>query len=121
MGKPASTVRGHTYERDVVKELKSRGWDAATSRYASRRLDDQGIDITSDDFPYHIQCKATVITPSIHDLLTTTAANVIFWRRIVKRRIEKKGNQFFKDGEYVVISQEDFLDLVQRAYKNKDK
>ena len=115
MSKPASTVRGHTYERDIVKELTSRGYEAATARYASRMLDDQGVDIASD-YPFRIQCKATVKPPGIHDLLTTTAANAIFWRRIVKQ-----GKQFYKDGEYVTISQEDFLDLVEKARKNNHK
>ena len=113
MSKPASVIRGHSYERDIVKKLTERGWEASTSRYSSRKLDDEGVDIDSD-FPFRIQCKATVKRPNVHDLLTETAATAIFWRRIVKQ-----GQRFFKDGEYVSISQEDFFNLIDKAYKNK--
>ena len=110
----AARQRGHQYERDVVNKLLERGWDAATSRYVSRRLDDEGVDIASNDYPFQIQCKATTIQPSMHTLLTETAATAIFYRRIIKQ-----GERFFKDGEYVVISQEDFLNLVDKANKKK--
>ena len=94
--------------------LIDREWEASTSRYSSRKLDDAGVDIDSD-YPFRIQCKAMVIQPQIHTLLTETAATAIFYRRMVK-----KGERFFKDGEYAILSQEDFLDLVDKAYKNKE-
>ena len=104
-------ARGHNWERSVIHELIKRGWDAVSSRYASRMMDDQGVDIVSD-YPHKIQCKATQTTPGIHDILQTTQADVIFWRRT-----EKKGERFFKTSDYAILRLEDYLNLVDRAYK----
>ena len=99
---------GHNFERSVVKRLIERGWDAASSRYVSRKLDDEGVDIATD-YPFMIQCKATVSTPPMHDLLTATAANVVFWRRM-----EKHGERFYSTGEYAVLKLDDFLNLTNK-------
>lgn len=107
-------TRGHNFERDIVNRLKEVGWIASTARYTSRALDDSGVDIAGD-FPFKIQCKATLTTPGIHDILTTTDAEVIFWRKIVK-----KGKQFYADGEYAMLPMEDYLDMVNKLH-NKTK
>jgi len=104
---------GHSYERDVVKRLREMGWDVHTSRYASRLLDDSGVDIAGD-FPYGIQCKATQLTPQVQDLLTTTAADVIFWRKMVK-----KGKNFYNSGEYAMMDVEMFYKLIELAHKKE--
>jgi hypothetical protein len=107
--------KGHNWEREIVHRLKERGWNVATSRYVSRQLDDQGVDIAGD-YPYSPQLKSTVNTPNIKDLLETTAANVIFWRKN-----EKKNKRFFAVGEYAMLGLEDFLDLVDKANIKKKK
>jgi Holliday junction resolvase len=109
----AARDRGHKFERDTVNELIKRGWEACTSRYSSRKLDDAGVDIDSN-YPFQIQCKATVKQPQIWTLLETTDATAIFYRRI-----EKHGGRFYQDGEYVTVKMDAFLDLVDKAYKNK--
>lgn len=103
---------GHHFELDVIRDLKVRGWKAISSRYESRSLDDQGVDVVSD-FPFQIQCKASINQPNVADLLSTTAADVILYRRMVK-----KGTRFYRVGEFALLSQEDFLNLVNKAYKN---
>ena len=38
--------KGHNYERQLVKDFKKLGFtDCVTSRYGSKMLDDQGIDL----------------------------------------------------------------------------
>ena len=107
--------RGSNWERDVVNYLKGRGWDAATSRYVSRLLDDQGVDIAGD-YPMKIQCKATVKQPNVHELLETTAADVVFFRKM-----QKKGNRFFNVGEYALLDLDTFMDLIDSVYKKGKK
>ena len=53
-----SRVKGHTFERELVKILREVGFDCSTSRYSSRELDDKCIDIVINA-PLAIQCKAT--------------------------------------------------------------
>jgi len=102
---------GNNFERDIVKNLRERGWDVHTSRFASKMLDNEGIDLYGD-YPRKVQCKASVNTPKIHDLLTTTAADTIFWRRM-----EKHKTQFYAEGEYVILNLEDFLNIIDKAYE----
>ena len=111
MGSARNRNAGISYELDVIKLLREMGYEAVSSRYESKRMDDEGIDIVSN-FPFKIQCKCTVNNPNPHDLLTSTAADVIF-----HRKTEKNGTRFYKVGEYVTLSQEDFLSLVGKAYQ----
>ena len=97
---------GHIFERDVISMLRERGWDVHTSRYASRLLDDKGVDIAGN-YPRNIQCKASVNTPNIKKLLDETEADIIFWRKM-----EKKGRKFYKVGEYALLPLGDLLDLI---------
>ena len=106
---------GIHYELDVIKALKEMGFKAVSSRYESKRMDDDGIDIVTD-FPFKIQCKSwTNVQPNIHTLLTETAADLILYRKT-----EKKGTRFYKIGEYAMLEQSKFFDLVQKAYKNEE-
>ena len=67
-GKSART-KGHVFERDIVSILRDLGYEAMTSRYESKRLDDLGSDIVTD-FPFHIQAKAVErMSMPCHDLL----------------------------------------------------
>lgn len=49
---------GHNYERDLVNEMKKWFPDCMTSRYASRLLDDQKVDLYGTGL-YNIQAKYT--------------------------------------------------------------
>ena len=103
----ASRNRGHGFERETVLRLKEMGYDAVTSRYESKRMDDAGIDIVSN-FPFKIQCKATCNTPNPHSLITDTEAEVIFFRKMEKRK-----SKFYAVGEYAMIKLEDFYSLIK--------
>jgi Holliday junction resolvase len=98
---------GHAYERQIVKELKDMGYDAHTARYASRMMDDKGIDIVSD-FPLKIQCKSSINQPNVHTILTDKECDVIFFRKQ-----EKRAKNFTTVGEYALLRKEDLYKLIQ--------
>lgn len=51
--------KGHVYEREVCKAFRENGWtEAQTSRYASRKRDDEKVDLCFTP-PFNVQCKAT--------------------------------------------------------------
>ena len=114
MGTNRNRRAGHGFEREVVKMLKDRGWDAHTARYASRMLDDAGVDIAGD-YPRLIQCKATATTPNMRDLLETTMADTIFWRKMIKN-----GERFYQSGDFAILPLEDFLDIIDELYKKEE-
>ena len=100
---------GILLELDVVRLLKELGFKAVTSRNESRTADKEGIDIISD-CGFNIQCKAMVNQPNIHKLMTETKANAI-----VFRKMEKKKSRFYRQGDYVAIRLDDFLNLINHG------
>lgn len=99
---------GGRWELEICQRLKDMGYEAVTSRSESRRADAAGIDIIGS-FPFKIQAKSMQNTPSIHDILTTTEAEVIFWKKT-----EKRGKKFFKVGEYAMMPLQDFLSIINK-------
>ena len=98
---------GNKLELDVVHRLKEMGYEAASSRQESRSADARGIDIITT-FPREIQCKSMVNTPPIHKILTETDADMIVWRKQ-----EKKGTRFYAQGDYAILSLDDFFKLIK--------
>ena len=100
--------KGHNYERQLAKEFREMGFDAKTSRYASREKDDQKVDLIGTD-PFSIQAKAWKSAPSYHKVLDEmpkdTNYNLIFHKRP-------------HQGEVVVMRKEDFYELLL-AMKNE--
>lgn len=97
-----SKKKGSAYECEITRELQSRGFpDALTSRYASRKRDDEKVDIVNTD-PWNAQCKATKKAPNFHDELDKMPQdgnyNVIFHRRPYK-------------GDIVVMRKETFYEI----------
>ena len=71
MGRNNRTA-GNSYERKIVNELKGIGYsDVVTARAESRNMDNKGVDIFGNNFPYYIQCKNSKSTPKIHDLMSS--------------------------------------------------
>ena len=67
----SARAKGHAFERDIVSILREWGYEAMTSRYESKRLDDLGSDIVTD-FPFHIQAKAVErLSMPVHEMLKT--------------------------------------------------
>lgn len=99
---------GHDLERDVVRKLRDMGYEADTSRYASRKADDSGVDIVSD-FSFKIQCKASINQPNCHQLLTEKDCDLI-----VFRKMEKQGSRFYSKGDYAMLKLEDLFNLIKQ-------
>jgi len=106
---------GNNFELDVVKRVKERGWKATTTRFSSHKLDYNAVDIDTD-FPWMIQCKSTVNTPNMDGILNddNKEANVVFWRKM-----EKRGERFYRIDEFAMLRMEDFMDLVDKAHKKE--
>ena len=68
-------TKGHNYERALVKIFKTLGWlGCATSRYASRKHDDNLIDLVG--LPWHIQAKAVKCSVSYSKILEQMKINI---------------------------------------------
>ena len=100
---------GGRWELDVIKDLKEMGYEAVSSRSESRNAEARGIDIITN-FPYNIQCKASVNNPNYHKLLTETDAGLIF-----HRKMEKRKTQFYTIGEYVNMPKASFYKLINNG------
>jgi len=106
MGKTGLSARrrGHAFERDIVNILKELGYNATTSRYSSRELDDAKVDIDTD-FPFHIQAKYVErMSVPVHDLLKSMPDDKPC------AVLHKRSNK----GVVVSLTLEDFL----RTFKN---
>ena len=100
----SSRVKGHNYERAVVKELKAMGVECGTSRLHSKWHDDQKIDIfMMDKTPLNIQCKNNNVyhnpIPIIKEMPEDENYNVVFQKI-------KHG------GQWVTMSKDDFYEMI---------
>lgn len=101
---------GHTYERALRKEFIELGWDKCkTSRYASKALDDSMVDFT-DTPPFNIQAKRWKSAPSYHDILNDMPQDENY-NVIIHKRPSK--------GEVVVMSKEDFYEIIKMLKANQ--
>jgi len=97
----AARVKGHGLERETVIQLKAYGWQASTSRYSNRELDDLKVDIDTDA-PFNIQCKAVErLSMPVHQLLfkdmPTDKTPVVFHKRNNKGTVvSMRLSDFFK-------------------------
>ena len=93
---------GNNYERQIASELRQLGFEAVTSRQESRSLDAKGVDLVTS-FPLKPQMKCSVNQPNVHELLTSTEAEIVFFKKV-----QKAGSKFMAKGEYVMLRKEDF-------------
>ena len=97
--------KGLNYERKIINELKKLFGrdDIGSSRNLNRYLDSRKVDIVNIPM-FSAQCKATESTPSYHSLLKEMPDdnnyNIIFHKRNNK-------------GEVVVLSKEDFYQIIE--------
>lgn len=112
--------RGHSYERQIVKELKEITKDEAlcTSRSESKRLDDMKIDIADPNnmLPFYCQIKATQATPQIKKLNEEVGKKdkplVIFWNAQ-----EARDKKQISVGEYCILPKEFFYTLLKEHFE----
>ena len=93
---------GLNYERQIAQELRDKGFEAVTSRYESRKMDDSGVDLVTN-LPLNPQMKVSINQPNVHELLTNTDAEIIFFKKV-----QKSGSKFMPKGEYVMMRKDDF-------------
>lgn len=103
--------KGHNYERQLVKDFKKLGFEnCVTSRYGSKMLDDQGIDLmNTGDFA--IQAKCYKRNPQYKKVLADmvvkpTDVPIIFHKA--------PGGK-----EYCILHKEDMMELIQMLISNK--
>ena len=101
---------GHTYERSLRLELIGLGWDKCqTSRYASKEMDDKVVDFVHTE-PFNIQAKRWKSAPSYHKVLASMPQDENYNVIIHKRPHE---------GEVVVMSKEDFYEIIKMLKANQ--
>jgi len=103
--------KGHNYERQLVKDFKKLGFEnCVTSRYGSKMLDDQGIDLmNTGDFA--IQAKCYKRNPQYKKVLADmvvkpTDVPIVFHKA--------PGGK-----EYCILHKEDMMELIQMLISNK--
>lgn len=110
MSKNNSRAVGHTYERQLRLEFIELGWaDCQTSRYASRETDDANVDFVNTK-PFNFQAKRWKSAPSYHDVLVSMPQDSNY-NVIIHKRPHK--------GEVVVLSKEDFFELISMLKANQ--
>jgi hypothetical protein len=103
--------KGHNYERQLVKDFKKLGFEnCVTSRYGSKMLDDQGIDLmNTGDFA--VQSKCYKRNPQYKKVLADmvvkpTDVPIIFHKA--------PGGK-----EYCILHKEDMMEIIQMLISNK--
>ena len=101
-----SKKKGNAYEQKIARELRDLGWkDCETSRYASKRTDDSGIDFIGTGC-FSIQAKAMERTPTYSSILkqmekaSKNTIPLIFH----KRNNKSETVTMFKKDAYVLMS-----------------
>lgn len=106
----SSRIKGHAFERAMAEHFRLLGYsNCRTSRYESKMLDDQDIDLTNTK-PFNIQCKAVENLGSAHDTLDAMPKDDNY-NVVVHKRNRK--------GVVVSMSLEDFSEIIQMLFINQ--
>jgi hypothetical protein len=104
-----SRNKGHNYERKIRLEMIEMGWeDCQTSRFASKMLDDAGVDLACTD-PFQIQCKAVEKGCQYTKILASMPDNEMY--NVIFHKKDRK--------EYAIMSKNDFYELLKIMKKEK--
>lgn len=103
--------RGNRYELECRKLFRDLGFkECETSRYASRKLDDAKVDLT-DTGPFNVQCKHYEKT------------RVKYWEVLEEMPDDHKYNVIFHKlkgrRQYVILTKDDFVEILEMLIKNK--
>lgn len=115
---------GHKWERQLAESFRLIGFPhVVTTRSESKSRDDQKIDLMNVDegkngrFPYNIQAKNSTISLKYMKILSEMpkgeGLNVI-----IHNQTKKQGTRFITQGQYAILSLEDFMYMVKmiRSY-----
>jgi Holliday junction resolvase len=113
---------GHSFERQIVNELKDLGFsDVVTSRAESRNMDNNGVDIFGKTFKYFIQCKNSKSIVKYYDLigkfekLKETVKSLDKPLIIFHRKTYKANTRFVTEGDFVLMRKKDFYNLLKNG------
>jgi hypothetical protein len=109
--------RGHDFERKVINDIKEKTKfkDCMSSRYASKYLDDQGVDIFG--LPFNIQIKTLNKKPDILEILEHMPKEEKYNFAVIKRTRKTPGGTFREKGKYVVMSYDQFFKIINKIYE----
>jgi hypothetical protein len=116
-------TKGHTAERLYALKFRELFEECQTSRYASRMLDDAGVDLAN--IPLLVQIKAGLQKGLKHDEVLKNIETKIpkLYKDLPKVLIHhKQGTSGKKRDEYssmVSMTFDDFFKLLKLAYDNK--
>ena len=109
--------KGNAFELKIIKELIEIGYlGLKSSRSESKNLDNDKIDIaeTTDRLPCYVQCKMTLATPNVEEIIKSCPRKdrplAVFWNKQIKRE-----NNMRSGGEYVLIEKNFFYDLIKKV------
>lgn len=112
--------KGHSYERQIIKELSELGYEGLkSSRSESKNLDDDKIDIaeTKDKLPCYIQTKKTTNIPSYFKIEKECSRKdrpfVILWNA---QELKQGNKNMTSKGEVAIIPKDFFYELI-KLYK----
>lgn len=118
---------GHKKEQELAEKFRQVGYpDVKTSRACNRYRDSQKIDLAYDNesvqgqFPFNVQSK-DVTTLNVFKTFEEipNQQDIVNILAVTKR--EKRGSKFMKTGEYVMMKESDFFDLLHQLQILKHK
>ena len=120
---------GNQYERDIVNELKELGYNVVTARKESRTMDARKVDVFSplgvdNPFPYYIQAKFNVNSPSYHNLLNEMPSDrtpIVFHKKGKSIKTKTGKTQIRTVGEFVIMKKSDFYSIIKTKEERKSK
>ena len=98
---------GNGYELKILNRIKFLFPDILTSRNESRSMDAKKVDFCNTH-PFNFQCKLQKQTPNVEILnQMPEGKNVIVWGKTRRASVN-----MVKDGDYVIMKLDTFLDLI---------
>lgn len=110
--------KGNNYERKIAQELRDLGFnDVATSRYCSKKTDDNKIDLVfqNKSCDLNIQLKKTTNVPQYFKIRSESNSEPENFCLIWNKQ-EKKSKNFCSAGELVMIDKQLFYKLIKNQY-----
>lgn len=108
--------RGSNLEREIVNDLKKVGFEkAATSRYASRMLDDNKVDVAFSE-PFAFQIKTLNGRAKYEEILSEMITDDL---KVLIHKMTRKANKSFMEvGKFAILDYYDFLNILVALKSN---
>jgi hypothetical protein len=104
-----SRVKGKRFELAIAKLwMEIMGGEVERTSFASKKLDDMGVDLTDTD-PFYVQCKAVERSLDLHSILDRMPQDTNY--NIV---IHKRNHQ----DSIVAMHLSDFMEIIQMLRRN---